>query len=79
MSCPLHPRNTKYIREHSFSVDVVIDVQYTKMLAGRFLPQIPVHETLIFFQDIFVKPMPLKEVVACATASFCIKFAVCSF
>ena len=70
MSCPLHPHNTKYIREHSFSVGVVIDAQYTKMLAGRFLPQIPVLETLIFFQDIFVKPMPLKEAVACATASF---------
>jgi hypothetical protein len=57
MRCHLHPRNTKYIREHSFYIDVVIDAQYTKMLAGRFLPQIPVLETLIFFQDIFVKPM----------------------
>jgi hypothetical protein len=48
MSCPLHPHNTKYIREHSFSVGIVIDAQYTKMLAGRFLPQIPVLETLIY-------------------------------
>ena len=64
MSCPLHPHNTKYVREHSFSVDVVIDVQYTKIPAGRFMPQIPVHETLIFFQDIFVKPMQLKGAVA---------------
>lgn len=64
MSCPLHPHNTKYVREHSFSVDVVIDAQYTKMLAGRFLPQIPVLETLIFFQDIFVKPMQLEGLVA---------------
>ena len=64
MRCHLHPRNTKYIREHSFSVDVVIDAQYTKMLAGRFLHQIPVLETLIFFQDIFVKPMQSKGAVA---------------
>ena len=64
MSYHLHPRNTKYIQEHSFSVDVVIDAQYTKIPAGRFLPKIPVLETLIFFQDIFVKPMQLKGAVA---------------
>lgn len=48
MSCPLHPHNTKYVREHSFSVGVVIDAQYTKTSAGRILPQIPVLETNIF-------------------------------
>lgn len=47
MSGPLHPHNTKYIREHSFSVGIVIDAQYTKMLAGRFLPQIQVLEAII--------------------------------
>lgn len=35
------------VREHSFSVDVVIDAQYTKTSAGRILPQIPVLETKI--------------------------------
>lgn len=64
MSFHLHPRNTKYIREHSFYIDVVIDAQYTKIPAGRFLPQIPVLETLIFFQEIFEKPMQTEEVAA---------------
>lgn len=35
------------VREHSFSVDVVIDAQYTKTSAGRILPQIQVLETKI--------------------------------
>lgn len=52
------------VREHSFSVDVVIDAQYTKMATGRILPQIPVLETLIFFQEIFEKPMQTEEVAA---------------
>ena len=52
------------VREHSFSVDVVIDAQYTKTSAGRILPQITVLETLIFFQEIFEKPMQTEEVAA---------------
>lgn len=35
------------VREHSFSVDVVIDSQYTKTSVVRILPQIPVLETKI--------------------------------
>ncbi len=52
------------VREHSFSVDAVIDAQYTKTSAGRILTQIPVLETLIFFQEIFEKPMQTEEVAA---------------
>lgn len=52
------------VREHSFSVDVVIDSQYTKTSVVRILPQIPVLETLIFFQEIFEKPMQTEEVAA---------------
>ena len=43
------------VREHSFSVDVVIDAQYTKTSADRILPQIPVLETLISENIIAIK------------------------
>ena len=52
------------IAEHLFTFEHVIDAQYTKTSAGRILPQITVLETLIFFQEIFEKPMQTEEVAA---------------